>query len=141
MIANLDATTREDAIAQLADAMEHHGFISNANNLVVAALERENVLSTAIDGGIAFPHVRGVEGGGLTLAMGVSKNGIDWDGEKVNIVFLSAIPVAVSAFYLRLMAGLSQSFSKDTNRKAVIDAKDSSALWKALQRATRTTVK
>ena len=141
MIAGMDATTREDAIAQLAEAMESNGFISSADNLVAAALERESVLSTAIEGGIAFPHVRGVEGGGLTLAMGVSKKGIDWDGEKVHIVFLSAIPVAVSAFYLRLMAGLSQSFAKDANRKAVIDAKDSSALWKALQKATRTAVK
>ena len=141
MIAGMDATTREDAIAQLAGAMEGNGFISSADNLVAAALERESVLSTAIEGGIAFPHVRGVEGGGLTLAMGVSKKGIDWDGEKVHIVFLSAIPVAVSAFYLRLMAGLSQSFAKDANRKAVVEAKDSAALWKALQKATRTTVK
>ena len=141
MIAGMDATTREDAIAQLAGVMEGNGFISSADNLVAAALERESVLSTAIEGGIAFPHVRGVEGGGLTLAMGVSKKGIDWDGEKVHIVFLSAIPVAVSAFYLRLMAGLSQSFAKDANRKAVIDAKDSASLWKALQKATRTAVK
>jgi len=141
MIAGMDATTREDAIAQLAGAMEGNGFISSADNLVAAALERESVLSTAIEGGIAFPHVRGVEGGGLTLAMGVSRKGIDWDGEKVHIVFLSAIPVAVSAFYLRLMAGLSQSFAKDANRKAVIDAKDSASLWKALQKATRTAVK
>ena len=141
MIADLGAATREQAISKLAEAMERHGFISSADNLVAAAMERESVLSTAIDGGIAFPHVRGVEGGGLTLAMGVSRKGIDWDGEKVHIVFLSAIPVAVSAFYLRLMAGLSQTFAKDSNRKAVSEAKDSASLWKALQKATRTSVK
>ena len=141
MVVGLDGKTREDAIAQLAEAMEKGKFIANADNLVAAALERESVLSTAMEGGLAFPHVRGVEGGGLTLAMGVSKKGIDWDGTKVNIVFLSAIPVAVSAFYLRLMAGLTQAFAKDSNRKALLDAKDSAALWKALQKATRTTVK
>ena len=141
MVADIKADTREDAIAQLAEAMERHGFISSADNLTAAALEREGVLSTAIEGGIAFPHVRGAEGGGLTRAMGVSLKGIDWDGEKVGIVFLSAIPVAVSAFYLRLMAGLSQSFAKDANRKAVVEANDSATLWKALQKATRTAVK
>ena len=141
MVVGLDGKTREDAIAQLAGAMENGKFIANADSLVAAALERESVLSTAMEGGLAFPHVRGVEGGGLTLAMGVSKKGIDWDGEKVNIVFLSAIPVAVSAFYLRLMAGLTQAFAKDSNRKALLDAKDSAALWKALQKATRATVK
>ena len=141
MVVDLDGKTREDAIAALAEAMEKGKFIANADSLITAALERESVLSTAMEGGLAFPHVRGVEGGGLTLAMGVSKKGIDWDGEKVNIVFLSAIPVAVSAFYLRLMAGLTQAFSKDANRKALLDAKDATALWKALQKATRTTVK
>ena len=140
MVVDLDAANREEAIAKLAEAMEQHRFISSADSLVAAAIERESVLSTAMEG-IAFPHVRGVEGGGLTLAMGVSKKGIDWDGEKVNIVFLSAIPVAVSAFYLRLMAGLTQAFSKEANRKAVVEAKDSAALWKALQKATRLTVK
>ena len=141
MVCDLGAATREQAIAKLALAMEGHGFISSAENLVTAALERESVLSTAMEGGLAFPHVRGVEGGGLTLAMGVSQEGIDWDGETVNMVFLSAIPVAVSAFYLRLMAGLAQSFAKEANRKAVLEAKDAASLWKALQKATRTTVK
>lgn len=141
MVCDLGACSREAAIAKLALAMEKNRFISSAENLVTAALEREGVLSTAMEGGLAFPHVRGVEGGGLTLAMGVSKEGIDWDGEKVNMVFLSAIPVAVSAFYLRLMAGLAQSFEKEANRTAVLEAKDSAALWKALQKATRATVK
>ena len=141
MVCDLGSATREQAIAKLALAMEKHGFIPSAENLVTAALEREGVLSTAMEGGLAFPHVRGVEGGGLTLAMGVSQEGIDWDGEKVNMVFLSAIPVAVSAFYLRLMAGLAQSFAKDANRKAVLEAKDAATLWKALQKATRATVK
>ena len=141
MVCDLGACSREQAIAKLAFAMERNGFISNAENLVTAALEREGVLSTAMEGGLAFPHVRGVEGGGLTLAMGISKEGIDWDGEKVNVIFLSAIPVAVSAFYLRLMGGLAQSFAKEANRTAVLEAVDAAALWKALQKATRATVK
>ena len=141
MVCDLGAATREQAIAKLALAMEGHGFISSAENLVTAVLEREGVLSTAMEGGLAFPHVRGVEGGGLTLAMGVSQEGIDWDGEKVYLVFLSATPAAVSACYLRLMAGLAQSFAKDANRKSVLEAKDAATLWKALQKATRATVK
>lgn len=141
MIASLQGDTPEAAIAELASAMEKGHFILNADKLVSAALERESVLSTAMDGGIAFPHVRGVEGGGLTLAMGVSKKGIDWGGDKVYIVFLSAIPVAVSAFYLRLMAGISQAFMKKENLDLALASKDSSTLWKALCKATRRTVK
>ena len=141
MVVDLGAVSREDAIARLAGAMESAGFITNADNLVAAALERESVLSTAMEGGLAFPHVRGVEGGGLTLAMGVSREGIDWAGEKVNLVFLSAIPVAVSAFYLRLMAGVVQAFSKSASRDAALAASDPATLWKTVQKATRATIK
>ncbi len=141
MVVDLDAKDQVDVIETLACAMEKGGFIKNADSLVTAALERESVLSTAMDGGLAFPHVRGVEGGGLTLAMGVSKKGINWNGEKVKIVFLSAIPVAVSAFYLRLMSGLVQAFSKEANCKAALEATSSTALWKVLCKATRASVK
>ena len=141
MVADLGAVSREDAIRTLAKAMEGHKFIENAESLVTAALERERVLSTALGYGIAFPHVRGVEGGGLALAIGISKKGIDWAGEKVNIVVLSAIPVAVSAFYLRLMAGLSRSFSKKETLKALVAAESPKDLWKLVVKFTRREVK
>jgi mannitol/fructose-specific phosphotransferase system IIA component (Ntr-type) len=141
MVVNLEASTREEAVRVLAKTMEDNRFIANAESLVQAAMERESILSTAIGEGVAMPHVRGVEGGALTLAMGVSPKGIDWDGEKVHFVFLSAIPVAVSAFYLRLMSGITQAFSKESNRSASLAAENPAALWKALQKATRATVK
>ena len=141
MVCGLGPVTREQAIERLASTMQEHGFISSAENLTTAALEREGVLSTAIEGALAFPHVRGVEGGGLTMAVGVSREGIDWGGETVHAVFLSAIPVAVSAFYLRLMAGIAKSFAKESSLKTLLDAKDPAALWKALQKATRVAVK
>ena len=141
MVVNLKAATREEAVRILAKTMEDNRFIANAESLVQAAMERESILSTAIGEGVAMPHVRGVEGGALTLAMGVSPEGIDWDGEKVHFVFLSAIPVAVSAFYLRLMSGITQAFSKESSRSAALAAENPAALWKALQKATRATVK
>ena len=141
MVPDLKAETQADAIAELAYAMESNKFIANADSLVSAAMDREGVLSTAMGNGVAFPHVRGVEGGGLTLAIGVSKKGIEWEGETVNLVVLSAIPVAVSAFYLRLMAGLSQVFSKKENLDAIVASEDKASMWKTLVKATRHAVK
>ncbi len=141
MIPELKATTQADAIEELAKTMESNGFIANANALVSAAMDREAILSTSMGNGIAFPHVRGVEGGGLTLAIGLSKDGIDWAGEKVYVIVLSAIPVAVAAFYLRLMAGLAQTFTKKEALDAIFAAKNSTAMWKTLVKATRHSVK
>ena len=49
----------------------------------------------------------------------------------------SAIPTAVSAFYLRLMAGLTETFLKQQNREALMLAENQEQLWKALVKATR----
>jgi PTS system fructose-specific IIC component len=143
MVPNLKAHSAVEAIEKLAKVMEEQNFISASDKLVQSALEREAVLSTAMENGLAFPHVRGVEGGGLTLAMGVSKKGIPWDdaGKLVNIVFFITIPTAVSAFYLRLMSGLTETFLKEQNREAILEAKTSEELWKALLKATRYSIK
>ena len=139
MVCNLSGTTTEAVIRELAEAMAENHFVSNADALVTAAMERETVLSTAMGNGLAFPHVRGVEGGGLTLALGISKKGFVYDdeGTRVNIVFFSAIPVAVSAFYLRLMSGLSEAFAKKENRDLLMAAKTPADLWKSFMKATR----
>lgn len=143
MICELKGSTPEEAVRELADAMGANKFVSNPPALVAAAMERESVLSTAMGDGLAFPHVRGVEGGGLTLALGVSKKGIAWDGagEIAHLVFFSVIPVAVSAFYLRLMAGLTEAFSKKDNRDALLGAASQTELWKAFMKATRYTIR
>lgn len=143
MVCELKGAKPEEAVRALAEAMASNAFVSNPAALVVAAMERESVLSTAIGNGLAFPHVRGVEGGGLTLALGVSKEGIAWDasGERVHLVFFSVIPVAVSAFYLRLMAGLTEAFAKQENRDALMAAGTPADLWKVFMRATRYTIR
>ena len=133
----------QEAVAELAQVMSDNRFVSNPDALVKSAMERESMLSTAVGGGIAFPHVRGVEGGGLTLALGVSPAGIKWDtaGSVVNVVVFSVIPVAVSMFYLRLVAMLCDTFKKKDNLALVCGATSSAALWKSLVKATRYSVK
>lgn len=142
MICDLQATNTKDAIKELADAMVANNFVSNADSIVKSVLEREAILTTAMGKGVAFPHVRGVEGGGLTLALGVSKKGFVYDaeGNVVHLVFLSAIPLAVSAFYLRLIAGISEALAKDEVRQSLVGAASNADLWKALVKATRNTV-
>ena len=142
MLPNMTATTRDETITELANIMEKTGFVDDAAKLVHAAIERENILTTAMEHGLAFPHVRGVEGGGLTLAMGTSQEGIPFGGEEPShIICFFVIPTAVSAFYLRLIAGLTEAFIKEQNRTALMAADSPEQLWKALSKATRYTVK
>ena len=143
MVSSLNATTAAGAIEELAKVMEDKCFVSGSDKLIQSAMEREAVLSTAMENGLAFPHVRGVEGGGLTLALGISKKGIKWDdsNNSTNIVFFITIPTAVSAFYLRLMSGLTETFLKEQSRQALLEAETPAQLWKALTKTTRYSIK
>lgn len=141
VIAGLKSTERAEAIAELAVLLEDNKCIDSADNVVAAAMAREDILSTATDNDVAFPHVRGVEGGGLTIAVGTSKKGIKWGGLTVHIVFLAMIPVAVSAYYLRFMSAVTKSLSKESVRDLIVAAKDNATLWRLVQKHTRTELK
>lgn len=144
MIPKLQSTDKAGIIAELAYKMEDEGFVDKAEKLVETALEREAIVSTAVGHGLAVPHVRGIEGGGLTLAVGTTAKGVKWDDSAkklTRIIFFLVIPTAASAFYLKLLSGLSENFSQADARKAILAEKDPDKLWKALVKVTRTTIK
>ena len=143
MVPHLEATEREAAIRELATLMQHEGFVDNAERLVEEALRREAIVSTAVDHGLAFPHVRSVEGGGLTLALGVSRKGIKFGspkGKQTKLIFFLVIPTAASAFYLKLLSGLAQTFMEEEMREKLLVEDTPEKLWKALVKATRATI-
>lgn len=143
MIPKLSSDDRDGAIAELCGRMQAEGFVDSAERLLEEALRREAIASTAVDHGLAFPHVRGVEGGGMSLAMGLSRKGIKFGGttrSSTKIIFLIVIPSAASAFYLKLLSGLTQTFREADARDALFDADTPESLWKALTKVTRVAV-
>ena len=79
MINPLKGKTSEDIMSELCSCMVQNGFAKDSEQLKDLALQREAIVSTAVDNGLAFPHVRGVEGGGLAMSVGISKKGIKFD--------------------------------------------------------------
>jgi mannitol/fructose-specific phosphotransferase system IIA component (Ntr-type) len=124
--------------------MADEALVENPDQLLNMALQRESIVSTAADNGLAFPHVRSVEGGGLTMALGINRKGIKFDetGRMLTrIFFFVVIPTAASAFYLKLLADLSRSYQEKSARDALLAARTDEELWKALLRTTKKEVK
>ena len=140
MIPALKGADRDAVLAEMCRKLAAEGFVDDAGKLLESALKREVIISTAVENGLAFPHVRCIEGGALTLAMGIAPKGIKFDpAGKANtrVVFFMVIPTAASAFYLKLLSGLSQVFQKAENRDKLLEADTPEKLWKALMKATR----
>lgn len=143
MVPKLTATTREEAIAELAQTLAEHGYIENGKIVTELALRREAIIGTAVEHALAFPHVRDVEGGGLTLALGLKEKGLNFeapDGKLTKIIFLIVIPTPATAFYLRLLAGLVRTFAETEARNALLECETPSQVWKTLTKLTRVTI-
>lgn len=135
MIPDLQGTTRDEVLKEFCALLKSEGFIDNEERLFKAAVDRESIVSTAMENAIAFPHVRCIEGGAISLALGISKNGVRFDpasDELTRIFFFMVIPTASSAYYLKLLSGLSTKFQDEKNRNRLLEAADAKDLWKNL---------
>jgi len=144
VLPKIKAKSTEEVIEVLATALEEQGFVDKSSKLVERALEREAIVSTGFENGLAFPHVRGVEGGALTLALATLETPIKFNPaskEETNIVFFAAIPATASVFYLKLLAGITKSMQKQANKDKLLAAETQKDLWKALVRVTKATIK
>lgn len=144
MVTPLTGTTSEEVLSQLCGRLQGQGFVESADQLLDLAMQREAIISTAVDSGMAFPHVRGVEGGGLSMTLGIHKKGIHFGGPGrtlTRIFFFMVIPTATSAFYMKLISGLAQTFRKKEAREALLAAGSEEDLWKVLVRQTRKVIK
>ncbi len=143
MIMPLKGKNSEEIMGELCTRMADHGFAQNPELLTDLALQREAIVSTAVDNGLAFPHVRGVEGGGLAMAVGISKKGIRFDPSRrilTRIFFFVVIPRATSAFYLKLISQISRTFRDRDAREHLINATDEKELWKFFIKTTKKTL-
>lgn len=144
MMVSLKGSSPEEVLGEMCTRMAEEGFVEDGEHLLDLTLQREAIVSTAVDNGVAFPHVRGVEGGGLTLLVGIHKKGVKFGGPGrtlTRIFFFMVIPTATSAFYLKLISGLSRIFREKEPRETLLATKTEEDLWKALIKATKKMIK
>jgi len=143
MIPDLKGKDRNEVLAEMTQLLAQQGYIEEPEILLEAALGRESIVPTAIEHGLAFPHVRGVEGGGLVLTCGLKKDGIAFGAPKkhlTRIFFFMVIPLAASAFYLHLITGLMEAFRETTAREKLLDCKTPEKMWQVLSQLTKKTI-
>lgn len=110
---NLNSSTRDEAIVELAKLIEAEGRLINYDEYVAEVFDRESKSTTGIGFGIAIPHGKSQAVQTPTIAFGRYKEGIEWeslDGEPVKIIFLLAVPSDGDSCneHLRILASISR---------------------------------
>ena len=124
-IAELQATTKQGALEELADKFVDSDLIRNRDILIEMLQRRESVGSTGIGHGIAIPHGRTTATAELTVAFGKTSAGIDWnsiDKEPVKLIFLIVAPPSEEKNkYLPMLGTLVEFLSKEKNRERLLN--------------------
>jgi PTS system nitrogen regulatory IIA component len=123
----LDAETKSDAINALVDLIDNSPNVTDREAFRKAVFDREAIMSTGLGLGIAIPHVKISAVKDLTIAVGISKKGIEWealDGEPVHIIFLMAGSEDQHEIYLRTLSKIVLLLKNQTRREKIIAAND-----------------
>jgi len=100
----------------------------NHEEVMRVLLEREQLGSTGIGGGIGIPHgkLKGLKS--LVLGFGLSRKGVDFesiDGKPTHIFFLLVTPENSTGLHLKLLARISRILKDDLFKERLMEATDS----------------
>jgi fructose PTS system EIIBC or EIIC component len=115
MIPQLREREMPGVISELSRLLRQQSRIPDMLPYYHAALNREFLMSTAMEHGIAFPHARMGGVPRLCFALGRCAEPISWgknDGVEIRLVFLTAVPPTNSTGYIHLISGLAR-FAKN----------------------------
>jgi len=138
---SLTAKNKEDCLKKLADLASRS--INIPKETILESLEeREKMVSTGLENGVAIPHSRLKEVDNSTLGIAVSKKGIDFkslDGKKSNIFFILIGPEENTEDHLKIMAQIMRVAKNRNAYKEMLNATSPSLLKEAFLRNVRGT--
>ncbi|HAS83580.1 MAG TPA: PTS sucrose transporter subunit IIABC [Verrucomicrobia bacterium] len=132
----LQGRTKLEVIGELIDALVGDGLLSDRDEAIAAVLSREEQMSTGMQFGIALPHGKPACVPALVSAIGVAREGIDFealDGEPSRIFVMTLSPPTTVGPHLRFLAAIGKLLGRPAVRHAVIEAADKHALLAALK--------
>lgn len=132
IVLDLEAKNKGEIIDELSATLYKEGKISDLESFREDLWERENIVSTEVGHGVAIPHAKSSAVRQPALALGRSLDGITYDEEKINIVFMIAASEGASDEHLQTLAQLSR-YLMDTNfREALLKATTSEEVLKSI---------
>jgi fructose-specific phosphotransferase system IIA component len=122
---NLKSKTKDEVIEELVDLVATSPMVKDRDELLNDIKERENLVTTGIGYGVAFPHAKTKAVKGIVIAFGRSSDGIDFeaiDHKPVYLFFLIAAPEDAIGAHLNVMARLSYMMKSEENREKLMKA-------------------
>lgn len=108
----------------------------NHENLLRVLMDREQLGSTGIGGGIGIPHGKLKDLDSLVLGFGLSRKGVDFesmDGRPTYIFFLLVTPENSTGLHLKLLARISRILKNEPFRERLLNAANRDEILSIIQ--------
>lgn len=147
ILPDLSSTQRDDAVAEMIDALVAAGALSPGlkDEFIKAIIKREKRGSTGFGHGVAVPHVKHTAISKMAVAIGISRSGIEFnalDKQPVYSVFLLLSPEDKPEDHLDAMEAIFGNLSQETFRRFLRQANSMEDVMTLLEEAdARATVR
>jgi mannitol/fructose-specific phosphotransferase system IIA component (Ntr-type)/Kef-type K+ transport system membrane component KefB len=116
---SLRGPSKEEAIEQLTDLLIRSNHLRvDRQKLLDSIMQREKEISTCLGEGLSIPHVLIEEGDAIVGALGISRDGLEFDtpdGRPVHCMVLLATPPGAMDHHLEVLAALARAIGSDRN--------------------------
>lgn len=136
MFPQLVSTTKPDVLRELSEKVAEAVPGLNVQRLNETLVEREGLCSTAIDSGVAIPHVKLLDIPDITIAFARSKTGVDFDSldrEKTHLFAVLITPEnCPTETRTTLLARISIILGQNNVRSKLIASEEASDIYNLL---------
>ena len=115
IIDDLKSADKQGVIQELSQAVAKNNS-APAKEIARVLMEREDLGSTGIGGGIAIPHGKLNTVDTVSVGFGLSRTGVEYDsldGKPVHIFFLLLTPENSTGSHLKVLAQISKLLKRD----------------------------
>jgi len=123
IIPTLKAGAKREVIEKLVGILHEHGLVKDREAAINTVMEREATMSTGMQFGVALPHGRTDAVDRITAAVGLSRDGIDFeslDGEPSRIFVLILSPRSLDGPHIQFLAGISAFLNSAETREKLL---------------------
>lgn len=123
---DLKGQTKSEIIDEMVDILYNNGKLNDREEYKKEILKREAQSSTGMEEGIAIPHGKTDAVKIPTVAIGISKKGVDYeslDGKHSHLFFMIAAPANSNNSHIELLSKITTLLLEDDIREALINAK------------------
>ena len=126
VICFLPSVKRDEALQILIKELKNKGKLQDEEQFFEAILKREKIVSTGIGMGVAIPHAKLEEFNHFFIAIGIQKEGIEWDAiDKlpIKVIFMIGGPTDQQTEYLRILSNLTTAIKDEERLKKLLNVK------------------